>query len=101
MVYIICVSKKERDRDREKKKINSEKTSRENRKRDREEEKRSSLHMERLLQLIRRLLLIGWRRRRRLARLARAGVSTLPRSLLQAAQVGPRSAGEQMASQSL
>lgn len=53
--------------------------------------------MECFLQLISRLLVIGAAG----ARLARAGVSTVPRSLLQAAQVGLNSAGEQMASQSL
>lgn len=55
------------------------------------------LHMECFLQLISRLLVIGAAG----ARLARARVSTVPRSLLQAAQVGLNSAGEQMASQSL
>lgn len=53
--------------------------------------------MECFLQLISRLLVIGAAG----ARLAQTGVSTVPRSLLQAAQVGLNSAGEQMASQSL
>lgn len=53
--------------------------------------------MECFLQLISRLLVIGAAG----ARLAPSGVSTVPRSLLQAAQVGLNSAGEQMASQSL
>lgn len=59
--------------------------------------KKTLLHMECFLQLISRLLVIGAAG----ARLAQTRVSTVPRSLLQAAQVGLNSAGEQMASQSL
>ena len=61
------------------------------------EKKKTLLHMECFLQLISRLLVIGAAG----ARLAQTRVSTVPRSLLQAAQVGLNSAGEQMASQSL
>lgn len=63
----------------------------------RRQRKKTLLHMECFLQLISRLLVIGAAG----ARLAQTRVSTVPRSLLQAAQVGLNSAGEQMASQSL